>query len=118
MTVSRDPEETETRTIKELIDFSDMDVLEVGAGDGRMTWRYAALARSVGALDPDADALARAEAGAPEQLRSKVRFWPADVTTAEVPASAFDVVVFSWSLCCVAPAGMVDALNSAYTTLR
>jgi len=118
VTVSRDPEEAETRTIQELIDFSGKDVLEVGAGDGRMTWRYAALARSVVALDPNADALARAEVGAPKHLRSTVRFWPADITTAEVPVNAFDLAVLSWSLCCVAPAGLVKALENIYTALR
>jgi SAM-dependent methyltransferase len=40
------------------------------------------------------------------------------MTTAEVPANAFDVAVLSWSLCCVAPAGMVNALNNVYKTLR
>jgi len=47
-----DPEGHETRALHSLIDFSDRDVMEIGAGDGRMTWRYADAARSVTALDP------------------------------------------------------------------
>lgn len=118
MTVSRDPEEAETHAIQGLIDFSNTDVLEIGSGDGRMTWRYAALAHSVVALDPDAEALARAAADVPERLRPNERFWSADITTADVPVSAFDVVVLSWSLCCIVPAGLMHTLNTVHAALR
>jgi cyclopropane fatty-acyl-phospholipid synthase-like methyltransferase len=50
MTVLRDPEQAETRAIHELVEFAGMDVLEVGCGDGRLTWRYAERTRSVLAI--------------------------------------------------------------------
>ena len=53
-----DPEGVETRAIRDLIDFADKDVLEIGCGDGRMMQRYTDLARSVLAVDPDGDAVA------------------------------------------------------------
>ena len=98
MTVIRDPEQTETRMIHELIDFTNRDVLEVGCGDGRLTERFAGHTRSVLALDPDATAIARARASLPERLRSRVSFQVADITSVELPPAAFDVVVLSWSL--------------------
>jgi ubiquinone/menaquinone biosynthesis C-methylase UbiE len=93
-----DPEGNETRVLHELIDFRDKDVLEIGCGDGRMTWRYAALARSVLALDPNADRIAQAIAATPVALQQVVTFQVADITQASLPAKAFDVVVLSWSL--------------------
>ncbi len=38
MSSSIDPEDTEITVIHELVDFSGADVLEVGCGDGRLTW--------------------------------------------------------------------------------
>src|SRR5438105_693906 len=52
MTDPIDPEGNETRTIHELVDFSDKDVLEIGCGDGRLIWRYADKVASVVGLDP------------------------------------------------------------------
>ena len=46
MSVLLDPEETETRVLHELIDFTGKDVLEIGCGDGRMTWRFASPPRA------------------------------------------------------------------------
>lgn len=98
MAVARDPEQAETRALHELVDFAGKDVLEVGCGDGRFTWRYAARTRSVLALDPDAAAIAQARADQPAHLGSRVTFAVADITTAQIPTAAFDVVVLSWSL--------------------
>jgi ubiquinone/menaquinone biosynthesis C-methylase UbiE len=99
MTVLRDPEQAETRLLHALIDFADKDVLEVGAGDGRLTWRYAAATRSVLALDPVADCIAQARADAPPELRPKLNFQVGDITTTRLPAAAFDLAILSWSLC-------------------
>lgn len=99
MPVLLDPEEAETRVLHALIDFTEKDVLEIGCGDGRMTWRFAASARSVLALDPVAQSIAEAQAAATAQCRSSVRFQVGDITTAKLPPATFDVAVFSWSLC-------------------
>src|SRR5579859_2773845 len=101
MGVLRDPEEAETRSIHELVDFASTDVLEVGCGDGRLTWRYADRTRSVLALDPDPAAIEQARAGLtslPEHLRDTVTFQVADITSADLLPEAFDVVVLAWSL--------------------
>jgi 2-polyprenyl-3-methyl-5-hydroxy-6-metoxy-1,4-benzoquinol methylase len=101
MAVLRDPEEAETQAIYELVDFAGADVLEVGCGDGRLTWRYAERTRSVLALDPDPAAIEQARASLahlPEQLRQTVTFQVADITSADLPSEAFDVIVLAWSL--------------------
>ena len=101
LAVRRDPEEAETRTIHELVAFAGVDVLEVGCGDGRLTWRYVERTRSVLALDPDAAAIEQARASLanlPDQLRHGVAFQAADITNVDLPAEAFDVVVLASSL--------------------
>ena len=101
LAVLRDPEEAETRAIHELVDFARADVLEVGCGDGRLTWRYVERTRSVLALDPDAAAIEQARASLtnqPDQLRHSVAFQAADITNVELPAQAFDVLVLASSL--------------------
>ncbi len=98
MAVLRDPEQAETRAIHRLIDFWGADVLEVGCGDGRLTWRYAERTRSVLALDPDTAAIEHARASLPDQWRRTVTFQVADMTSVDLPREAFDVVVLAWSL--------------------
>jgi ubiquinone/menaquinone biosynthesis C-methylase UbiE len=99
MAVLLDPEQAETNAIHELIDFTGQDVLDVGCGDGRMTWRIAEPAHSVLGLDPAAESIETAQASVPAGLQAKVRFQLADITKADLPHRAFDVVVLSWSLC-------------------
>ena len=94
-----DPEETETAVVHRLVAFDGADVLDVGCGDGRMTWRFAAPTRSVLGLDPEVASIATARAAVPAELAGKVTFQMADITTMPLPRAAFDVVVLSWSLC-------------------
>lgn len=93
-----DPEGLETHAIHSLVDFRDKLVLEIGSGDGRMTWRYADHAARVLALDPLARDVRRARRATPEHLRSTVRFVKTDATTYRYPRSAFDIAVLSHSL--------------------
>jgi ubiquinone/menaquinone biosynthesis C-methylase UbiE len=99
MSVLLDPEEAETCVLHALIDFAGKDVLEIGCGDGRMTWRFADRARSVLAFDLVAVSIAEAQATASAHGDAHVIFRVGDITTAALPSAAFDVAVFSWSLC-------------------
>jgi magnesium-protoporphyrin O-methyltransferase len=93
-----DPEGEETRVIHALVDFAGRDVLQVGCGDGRMTWRFAGRAASVLALDPKAEQIAAARAACPPALRGRVTFRAGDIITAALPPAGFDMAVLSWSL--------------------
>jgi ubiquinone/menaquinone biosynthesis C-methylase UbiE len=93
-----DPEGHETRILHDLVDVRDKEVVEVGCGDGRMTWRYAAQARAVLALDPNEERIAQALASTPEALTPIVTFRVADIATVSLPAGAFDIALLSWSL--------------------
>jgi protein-L-isoaspartate O-methyltransferase len=93
-----DPEGVETAVIHALVDFEDRDVLELGAGDGRLTWRYADRTSSVLALEPKELLVEQARAALPPELRPRVEFRVGDAVTGVLPAGAFDVALFSRSL--------------------
>ena len=73
-------------------------VVEIGCGDGRLTFEYAARARSVLAIDPDEEAIAKARAALPDELGERVRFEVGDAVEIEAPPTAFDAVFLSHSL--------------------
>lgn len=93
-----DPQGVETRVINELVDFDGLRVLEVGCGDGRLTWRYADNASSVLALDVNEEKIEAARRATPDHLRPRVRFEVTDITQEELPANSFDAAVLSHSL--------------------
>ena len=55
-----DPEGVETRALAQLARVDGLRVLELGCGNGRLTFRYAAKAASVLAVDPDAERIKEA----------------------------------------------------------
>lgn len=93
-----DPEGLETRAVHDLVDFDDATVLEIGCGDGRLTWRYAEEAASVLALDLDEQKIERAMADTPTALQPKVTFQAGDITDMDLPVDAFDVAILAHSL--------------------
>jgi ubiquinone/menaquinone biosynthesis C-methylase UbiE len=97
-TEPRDPEGIERRALHRLIRFTGRTVLEIGSGDGRLTFRYAEKAASVLGLEPDETQLERARQAMPEDLRDRVTFRLGDAASVDLPSSAFDVVVMAWSI--------------------
>jgi ubiquinone/menaquinone biosynthesis C-methylase UbiE len=98
MPVFADPEDTETQALHDYADFSGKRVLEIGCGDGRLTWRYAERAASVVAIDPKADDIEIAVEDCPAELRPKIEFRVARLEDLEIPAEKFDLALLSWSL--------------------
>jgi ubiquinone/menaquinone biosynthesis C-methylase UbiE len=98
MNASIDPEGAEITILHELVDFSGVDVLEVGCGDGRLTWRYAHEAATVLAMDVNSAKIEQAEEAIPVSLRPKVSLVVADIATVELSPDAYDVAILSHSL--------------------
>jgi len=101
MTIRTDPENNEARALSDMANFSGHHVLEIGCGDGRVTWLYADKAAHVTAIDPSASQIALAREQLPGQLQGRVEFHDIafeDFAAASSP-SAFDIVILSWSLC-------------------
>lgn len=98
MPVRIDPEDTETDALHDYADFSGKRVLEIGCGDGRLTWRYADQAASILAIDPDPDDLSAALDDCPADWRTKIEFRAARLEELLIPAELYDIAILSWSL--------------------
>jgi 2-polyprenyl-3-methyl-5-hydroxy-6-metoxy-1,4-benzoquinol methylase len=98
MSITFDPERNEINSLLEFAgDLEGKRVFEIGAGEGRLTWRYAANAGEVVAIDPDSDRIARAQKDIPKDLRGRVAM---QATTLEEYQSdgLFDLALMSWAL--------------------
>lgn len=95
---SIDPEGAEIRAIDRLVDLKDRSVIEIGAGDGRLTRRLATRARSVVALDPNENQILKARASLTSELRDRIRLVATDATTYRFPRERYDVAVLAHSL--------------------
>jgi 2-polyprenyl-3-methyl-5-hydroxy-6-metoxy-1,4-benzoquinol methylase len=93
-----DPDSTHLRVLHRLADFGGARVLEIGAGEGRLTTGFAADAASVLAIDPDEHSIAEARRALADEHRDKVTFRVASVAEVDIPKAEFDLVLFSWSL--------------------
>jgi ubiquinone/menaquinone biosynthesis C-methylase UbiE len=88
----------ETAALAEVADLRGLRVLEVGTGEGRLTWRFAGETASVFAIDPDEERIAQAREELPAELAERVRLEVMDAIELEVPKQSFDLALLSWSL--------------------
>ena len=93
-----DPEGVETRALKELAPVEGLRILELGCGDGRITFRYASDAASVLAVDPDEERIEKARAALRPEVASKITFVVAGAAEVDAPRESFDLALFSSSL--------------------
>lgn len=94
MAVAEDPEGYEIDALRRtLASFSGLRVLEIGAGDGRLTRRYAEGAASIVAVDPDADDIAVLRGELPDVDARAV-----GIQDLSLPDRSIDVALFAWSL--------------------
>ncbi|HSM71181.1 MAG TPA: class I SAM-dependent methyltransferase [Anaerolineales bacterium] len=96
-----DPENNEPKALFEFAGFKDKHVLEIGCGDGRLTWRYADKAAHVTAIEPSSEQVAVARENLPKHLKGRVEFHTATLEdfAAKSEPSMFDLVILSYSLC-------------------
>ena len=98
MPLQRDPEQIEVHHLHACANLNDAHVLEVGCGDGHLTWRYAQHSRRVTAIDPDPVRLATALAMRPQPLRNIVTLIRSDAQKLPFIADTFDNALLAWSL--------------------
>ncbi len=94
----RDPEGMEPKYLQQLGRLAGMRTIEIGSGDGRLTWRYASLAKSVFGIDPDLGRVRDAFKGRPRELSRKVDFAQAESEYLPFKSETFDIALFAWSL--------------------
>jgi len=98
MTFQKDVEKSERKFLHKFVDFNDQRVLEVGSGEGRLTWEYALTAKQIMGIDPDPDAVRVANYDMPDDLRRSTAFACASSLNIPFPDECFDIALLSWSL--------------------
>lgn len=96
--IFRPTDDIEIRALRAGRQLDGANILEIGCGDGRLTFVLARTAASVLGIDPDADAIALARRRAVADGSSNVRFRVAPAQLPRVGRARFDTAIFSWSL--------------------
>jgi len=96
MATEIDPEGVMPRAILKAADFREAQVLEVGAGDGRLTFQYAHRSGFVVGIDTKETDI-RAATQSPE-LRGNAQFLCASAAALPFPAERFGIVLLASSL--------------------
>jgi ubiquinone/menaquinone biosynthesis C-methylase UbiE len=99
-------------------DFRKKNVLEVGCGDGRLTFSYADLASRVVALDPEEKSIKKAKSSMPRGLADKPEFRVGRGQKLPFPDEGFAIIFLTWSLCCMATRSIKGALEEAWRVLK
>ena len=98
MTLQKDPERNESKYLHKFADLTAKRVLEVGCGEGRMTWQYANAAHTTIGIDSDRDSLRIARVDRPYDLEGKTHFACAASEYLPFSKETFDIAVLAWSL--------------------
>ena len=96
--MQKDPEGFEKKILHKYADFATKHVLEVGCGEGRLTWKYADAPNLTIGFDPDHVALRVAQADSPVTMREHVHFAQASARHIPFSKETFDIAVLAWSL--------------------
>jgi ubiquinone/menaquinone biosynthesis C-methylase UbiE len=97
MTVTKDSEGSEARYLRRYADLGTRHVLEVGCGDGRLTWRYADAVCRVTGIDLDRNELRVAYIERPPDLEKIVSLAQADSIHLPFRNHEFDLAILAWS---------------------
>jgi ubiquinone/menaquinone biosynthesis C-methylase UbiE len=98
MKAVKDPEGFEKDRLHKYVDFNHARVLEVGCGEGRLTWKYAQSADMTFGFDPLIDTLRVARADCPADIHNRVHFTNATAYHIPFSSDTFDITILAWSL--------------------
>jgi ubiquinone/menaquinone biosynthesis C-methylase UbiE len=98
MTLLKDPERNESKYLHKFADFTNQRVLEVGCGEGRMTWQYSKGTQMTIGIDSDAVSLRMSKVDRPHDLANKVHFSCAASEYLPFSKEIFGIAILAWSL--------------------
>jgi ubiquinone/menaquinone biosynthesis C-methylase UbiE len=98
MTLFKDPEGNEKKYLHKFLDFNNKRILEIGCGEGRLTWQYASASSLTIGLDSDRNAVRVASIDRHTKLNNKVHFSAAEAEYLPFSKNTFDIAVLAWSL--------------------
>ncbi|WP_426450964.1 class I SAM-dependent methyltransferase [Paenibacillus sp. S-38] len=88
--------------IEEICPYRGLDILDLGAGSGRLTCSLLPLARTVTAADLSPAMLEELVSQAPSAYLSRLKTLTADHRHVPLASQSFDLIVSGWSLCYLA----------------
>jgi ubiquinone/menaquinone biosynthesis C-methylase UbiE len=97
LTATKDPENHEVEYIWRYAPLEGSRVLDIGCGDGELTFRYAGWSASVMAVDPDLTRLQPALTLHSEEPSKSVHFAAARAEALPFPNEHFDLAIFTSS---------------------
>jgi ubiquinone/menaquinone biosynthesis C-methylase UbiE len=106
-----EPKGIELQTIYKYVDFKDKNILEVGCGNGRLTYQFADIAKKIVAIDPNEEKINQAKKDLSEALSAKLEFHIKSAENLSFINDTFDIAIFSYSLCCM------DSLQSMQASM-
>ena len=93
-----DPGGVEPRSLMAAAEFSGARVLEIGCGDGRLTFRYGAVASAIVGFEPQIHLLQTAGAACPAELKTRISFIQTTAMSLPFSDSVFDIALLAKSL--------------------
>ncbi len=94
----RDPENAEHRSLQPYFPQAQDRVLDIGCGDGRLTWLLARTAALAAGIDIDLDELRKAPGARLDAVSAAVCFPAASSEAMPFASRSFDLATFTWSL--------------------
>jgi len=98
MPIQKDPEGMELLQMEKVVHFSGRQVLDIGCGDGRLTWKYAPFTGKVTGIDLDMSGLLKAKTTCSDTLQKTTSFARASSLDIPFPNGKFDIAILSWTL--------------------
>ena len=98
MSLQKDSDHSEIKFLRKFVDFKDKRILEIGCGEGRLTWQYAREAHPIVAVDLDHNSLRVAKVDRPSDLENKIYLACANSEYLPFSKEKFDIAILAWSL--------------------
>ncbi|KKM17305.1 hypothetical protein LCGC14_1677130, partial [marine sediment metagenome] len=89
------------QNMRKYVDFEGKYVLDIGCGDGRISFQVARYAESIIAIDPEIEEINFARDDMESRNISNIKFKVGTLDEMNFHEDTFDVVLFSLSLCCI-----------------